>query len=107
MSDLSNAIGAIDRRTRALGASETEDPSMMRMETRLPEQVIRHTLSGYVPADDLEDAMRFAEVMARQIVAMVTSTPDSDAQHAAAAVAVAQTLAIGAATERSAGGRLA
>lgn len=109
---------AMQRRTDVLGASETEDKARLKINAEA-DAVVRHVLAGYIPVGDVDDAADWTSEMARHIVQSITEmmaatltnggdvvlVGDEDAMLAATRVALAQTLGIGAATERSASGK--
>jgi hypothetical protein len=96
----------LTRRTDVLGGTrDPDDATTVRIDTADPQQVLRHVLSGYVPPEDMDQAMDWCVEMANQIISHVAEIRDPDAQKAAATIAVAQTLGIGAATQRAAEGK--
>jgi hypothetical protein len=105
VSAFDDGVRALQRRTDVLGGERTEDGTEVVVRTDDPEAVLRHILSGYVPGSDMEKAMTWSVEMAKTIVTNSTAIDDPDSLIAAVTMAVAQTLGIGAATERSASGR--
>lgn len=98
MSDrFEEALEELSRRTQALGVQGDDDVTVIYGQ---PEVLARRVVSGYVPLEDADQAMRFAQEVSEAILRMIGGAPNTAVALAGLKLTVAQVLVVGVILER-------
>lgn len=94
---LEASLEELGRRTSALGVEGENETSIVEGN---PDQLARQVVSGYVPPEDADQAMRFAQEVAEAMMRMIAGAPNRTVALAGLKLTVAQVLALGVILER-------